>query len=65
MSRPAVATLALLIGLMVGSCAGWAAGRFQTERLVFERRYNQDVDLVMPALAADPAFRRLEPSTSR
>jgi hypothetical protein len=58
--RKALVISAVLLGLCAAFCAGWFSGGRYTYMKVTERRYNQDVEFVMPGLAADPAFRRLE-----
>jgi hypothetical protein len=49
----------LLIGLVIGSYAGYQYGQFHALHRDFERRYEEDRGLVAPLLAADPAFRRI------
>jgi hypothetical protein len=59
--RTGLIIIAVLLGLAVAFVAGWFGGGQYTHLEDKERRYEKDVEAVMPVLAADPAFRRLEP----
>jgi hypothetical protein len=61
MSRAAVATLAILVGLAIGGSVGWFAGRFVTVLKVADEQYDRDTALAWPVLSGDPAFRHLGP----
>jgi hypothetical protein len=59
--RRALITIAVIISLAAAFVAGWVGAVFYGGHEAKERRYKDDVEAVMPVLAAEPAFRRLEP----